>query len=174
MSDGPPRARSSDDTRSVPPGEAPLFIAVLSARGEVEDRVAGLDLGATDYMGKPFSFDELAARVRAHLRRPGRRDATQLEGAGIVLDLLTRTVTRDGTTVELSPREFGLLAYFLRHPNHVLSREQILSAVWGYDYDPGTNVVEVYVGYLRRKLSLPDRPAPIDTLRSVGYRLTDR
>jgi DNA-binding response OmpR family regulator len=95
----------------VPPGEAPLFIAVLSARGEVEDRVAGLDLGATDYMGKPFSFDELAARVRAHLRRPGRRDATQLEGAGIVLDLLTRTVTRDGTTVELSPREFGLLAY---------------------------------------------------------------
>jgi DNA-binding response OmpR family regulator len=160
--------------RRVRAAKPELPVIILSARGEVEDRVAGLDLGATDYMGKPFSFDELAARVRAHLRRPGQRDATQLQGAGIVLDLLTRTVTRDGTSVELSPREFGLLAYFLRHPNHVLSREQILSAVWGYDYDPGTNVVEVYVGYLRRKLARTGEPPPIETVRSVGYKLVDR
>jgi DNA-binding response OmpR family regulator len=90
------------------------------------------------------------------------------------MDLLSREVSRDGTPVHLSAKEFDLLAHFLRHPNQVLSREQLLSAVWGYDFDPQTNIVEVYVGYLRRKLSLPDRPAPIDTLRSVGYRLTDR
>ena len=91
-----------------------------------------------------------------------------------MLDLLTRAVTRDGTGVELSPREFDLLAYFMRHPNQVLSREQILSAVWGYDYDPGTNVVEVYVGYLRRKLARTGEPPPIETVRSVGYKLVDR
>ena len=163
-----------DVLRGIRAAKPELPVIVLSARGEVSERVAGLDLGATDYMGKPFSFDELAARVRAHLRRPAQREATQLEGAGIVLDLLTRAVTRDGAPVELSPREFDLLAYFLRHLNQVLSREQILNAVWGYDFDPGTNVVEVYVGYLRRKLARTgDRP-PLETVRSVGYKLVDR
>jgi DNA-binding response OmpR family regulator len=154
--------------RETKPG---LPVIVLSARADVEDRVAGLDLGATDYVTKPFSFDELAARVRAHLRTPQQRDATTLEAADIRLDLLSRRVERDGEPIHLSAKEFELLAYFLRHPNRALSRQQILSAVWGYDFDPGTNVVEVYVRYLRRKLALPDRPAPIDTIRSVGYRL---
>ena len=148
-----------------------LPVIVLSARAEIEDRVAGLDSGATDYVTKPFSFEELAARVRAHLRAPQQTDATVLEAAGIRLDLLSRAVEREGTQVHLSAKEFELLAYFLRHPNRALSRQQILGAVWGYDFDPGTNVVEVYVRYLRRKLALPDRPAPIDTIRSVGYRL---
>jgi DNA-binding response OmpR family regulator len=97
-----------------------------------------------------------------------------LEAAGVRVDLLSRQVRRDGASVELTAREFELLVYFMRHPNQVLSREQILNAVWGYDFDPGTNVVEVYVGYLRRKLSLPDSPAPIETVRSVGYRFADR
>ena len=151
-----------------------LPVIVLSARAEIEDRVAGLDGGATDYVTKPFSFEELAARVRAHLRAPQQTDATVLDQAGIRLDLLARTVERDGVQVHLSAKEFELLAYFLRHPNRAVSRQQILGAVWGYDFDPGTNVVEVYVRYLRRKLALPDRPAPIDTIRSVGYRLVTR
>jgi DNA-binding response OmpR family regulator len=163
-----------DVLRGIRGAKPELPVIVLSARGEVADRVAGLDLGANDYMAKPFSFDELAARVRAHLRRPSQRDATRLTGAGIELDFLARTVARDGTQVDLSPREFDLLAYFLRHPNQVLSREQILSAVWGYDFDPGTNVVEVYVGYLRRKLAGAGGPSPIETLRSVGYKFVDR
>ncbi|HET8672512.1 MAG TPA: response regulator transcription factor, partial [Thermoleophilaceae bacterium] len=119
-------------------------------------------------------FDELAARVRAHLRSPEQGRATELEVAGIRLDFLTRRVERGGMPITLSAREFELLAYFMRHPGQVLSKQQILSAVWGYDFDPGTNVVEVYVGYLRRKLAVHGGPAPIETLRSVGYRLIDR
>jgi DNA-binding response OmpR family regulator len=151
-----------------------LPVIMLTARGEVEDKVAALDGGATDYVTKPFSFDELAARVRAHLRAPEQGRPTELQAGGIKLDFLTRRVARDGAAVALSAREFDLLAYFMRHPGQVLSKQQILSAVWGYDFDPGTNVVEVYVGYLRRKLSVHGGPAPIETLRSVGYRLIDR
>jgi DNA-binding response OmpR family regulator len=146
-------------------------VIMLTARAGVEDRVEGLDAGAVDYMTKPFAFDELAARVRAHLRTPGQAGPTRLEALGIELDQLTRLVTRDGVEVFLSSKEFDLLAYFLRHPANVLSREQILSAVWGYSHDPGTNIVEVYVSYLRRKLGRPGSPAPIVTVRSVGYRL---
>jgi DNA-binding response OmpR family regulator len=102
---------------------------------------------------------------------PSQAQPTRLEALGIELDLLTRRVTRDGEEITLSSKEFDLLAYFLRHPANVLSREQILSAVWGYTHDPGTNIVEVYVSYLRRKLSRPGSPAPIVTVRSVGYRL---
>jgi DNA-binding response OmpR family regulator len=151
-----------------------LPVIVLTARDAVEDKVAGLDGGATDYVTKPFSFDELTARIRAHLREPAQSDRTQLDAAGIHIDLLTREVTLGDEAVHLSAREFDLLGYFIRHCNEVLSREQILSAVWGYDFDPGTNVVEVYVGYLRRKLAANGGPARIETLRSVGYRLTDR
>jgi two-component system, OmpR family, response regulator len=148
-----------------------LRVIMLTARTGIDDRVEGLDAGAVDYMTKPFAFDELAARVRAHLRAPAQQQSTRLEALGIELDLLTRRVTRDGGEIALSTKEFDLLAYFLRHPAHVLSREQILSAVWGYSHDPGTNIVEVYVSYLRRKLSRPGFPAPIVTVRSVGYRL---
>jgi DNA-binding response OmpR family regulator len=146
-------------------------VIMLTARAGIDDRVAGLDAGAVDYMTKPFAFDELAARVRAHLRSPAQTQSTRLDALGIELDLLTRRVTRDGIEIVLSTKEFDLLAYFLRHPANVLSREQILSAVWGYSHDPGTNIVEVYVSYLRRKLSRPGSPAPIVTVRSVGYRL---
>jgi DNA-binding response OmpR family regulator len=151
-----------------------LPVIVLTARDAVEDKVAGLDGGATDYMTKPFSFDELTARIRAHLRDPAQREPTVIDAAGIHVDLLSREVALGGEAVHLSAREFDLLVYFMRHVGEVLSREQILSSVWGYDFDPGTNVVEVYVGYLRRKLAASGGPARIETLRSVGYRLTDR
>lgn len=151
-----------------------LPVVLLTARDQVQDKIEGLDKGATDYVTKPFSFDELVARIRAHLRVPSQAETTMLEAHDITVSLLERRVTRAGEEVRLSTREFDLLAYFMRHKNHVLSREQILNAVWGYDFDPGTNVVEVYVGYLRRKLARDGSPAPIDTLRSVGYRFTDR
>lgn len=125
-------------------------------------------------MTKPFSFDELVARIRAHLRLPDQTETTVLEGGDIRAYLLERRVTHGGGEASLTAREFDLLAYFLRHKNQVLSREQILRAVWGYDFDPGTNIVEVYVGYLRRKLARDGIPAPIETVRSVGYRFADR
>jgi DNA-binding response OmpR family regulator len=151
-----------------------LPVILLTARTEVADRVQGLDAGATDYLTKPFSVDELLARVRAHLRTPAQPSTTRLSAAGIELDLLARTVGREGAEVHLSAKEFDLLAFFLRHPNQVLSREQLLEGVWGYNFVPQTNVVEVYVGYLRKKLAVSGSPPPIDTVRSVGYRLTAR
>src|SRR3954469_1698036 len=158
---------------SIRESKPTLPVIVLTARDTVEDKVQGLDGGATDYVTKPFSFDELTARIRAHLRDPGGQ-GTQLEAAGIHVDLLSREVTLGDEAVHLSAREFDLLVYFMRHVGEVLSREQILSSVWGYDFAPGTTVVEVYVGYLRRKLAASGGPARIETLRSVGYRLTDR
>lgn len=147
-----------------------LPVIILSARAEVPDRVAGLDAGATDYLVKPFSFDELVARVRAHLRRADPVEAANVEAAGIRADLLTRRVTCDGRALALSPREFELLVYFLRHAGRVLSRPQILAAVWRYQFDPGTNVVDVYVRHLRRKLAGCGRSDCIETVRLVGYR----
>jgi DNA-binding response OmpR family regulator len=148
-----------------------LPVVVLTARGEIEDRVAGLDAGAVDYLVKPFSMPELIARIRAHLRLMAEASATTLGGSGIEVDLLTREVRFEGRPVALSRTEFELLAFMLRHHGQVLTREQILSAVWGYAHDPDTNVVDVYVGYLRRKLARGDGSAPIFTVRSVGYRL---
>jgi DNA-binding response OmpR family regulator len=148
-----------------------LPVIVLTARGEIEDRVAGLDAGAVDYLVKPFSLAELLARVRAQLRVAAQTSTTTLESAGIEVNLLTRKVRRGDMTVLLSTTEFELLVYLMRHSGQVLSREQILSAVWGYQHDPATNVVDVYVGYLRRKLGRSDDPAPISTVRRVGYRL---
>jgi DNA-binding response OmpR family regulator len=145
-------------------------VIVLTALGEVEHRVAGLDAGATDYLVKPFSLSELAARVRAQLRMAAQVPQTTLTGSGIEVNLLSREVHRNGKLVRLSTTEFELLVYLMRNSGHVLTREQILRAVWGYDYDPGTNVVDVYVGYLRRKLRDGDTTAPITTIRSVGYR----
>jgi DNA-binding response OmpR family regulator len=147
-------------------------VLVLTARGEVEDRVAGLEAGAVDYLVKPFSMAELIARVRAQLRVAERTSTTTLRREDIEVDLLTRRVRRDGEAIPpLSTTEFELLVYLMRHDGQVLSREQILGAVWGYEHDPTTNVVDVYIGYLRRKLRRPDSPAPIFTVRSVGYRL---
>jgi DNA-binding response OmpR family regulator len=151
-----------------------LPVIMLTARDAVGDRVAGLDRGATDYVTKPFSFEELAARVRAHLRQPAGEVATELEAGGIRLNLLTREAERDGRLVRLSEREAALLAHLMRHAGQVCGHREILARVWGYEHDPGTNVVQVYIGYLRRRLALPDSPAPIETVRSVGYRLAER
>jgi two-component system, OmpR family, response regulator len=146
-----------------------LPVIVVTARTAVEQRVEGLDRGANDYVTKPFSLEELLARVRAQLRSPGQTEASVLETANIRMDLRTRRVHRNGHEVELTAREFELLAFLMRHPDQVLSREQILNAVWGFDFDPGTKVLEVYVGYLRRKLG--NGTDPIETVRRVGYRL---
>lgn len=144
-------------------------VIMLTARDETADKIAGLESGADDYMTKPFAFDELLARVRVRLRAEGTRESTALEAAGIRLDLRARRAAVDGHTVELSAREFTMLETFLRHPGQVLSREQLLSHVWGYDFDPGSNVVDVYVGYLRRKLG----KARVVTVRGMGYMLTE-
>ena len=151
-----------------------LPVIVLTARAAVEQKVEGLDRGANDYVTKPFSFEELLARVRAQLRAPGQREASVLEAADIRMDLRTRRVERAGREVQLTAREFDLLAYLMRHPDQVLSREQMLNAVWGFDFDPGTKVLEVYIGYLRRKLGDAESTDPIETVRGVGYRLRVR
>jgi len=156
---------------SVRRAKPTLPVIVLTARGDIEDRVAGLDAGAVDYLVKPFSLAELLARVRAQLRVVADASASTLRAADIEVNLLTRKVSRDGATVALSTTEFELLVYLMRHCGQVLTREQILSSVWGYEHDPATNVVDVYIGYLRRKLGRPEGPAPIFTVRSVGYRL---
>lgn len=149
-----------------------LPVIMLTAKGEVADRVEGLDRGATDYVTKPFAFEELLARIRARLRTGA--SETTLAAAGIRLDLIARTAERDGVATGLPRREADLLAYLMRHAGRVCTREELLSAVWGYDHDPGTNIVQVYIGYLRRRLARPESPAPIETLRGVGYRLRER
>jgi DNA-binding response OmpR family regulator len=148
-----------------------LPVIVLTAKTEIEDRVEGLDRGATDYLTKPFAFEELAARVRARLREPGPGPSPTLEAGGIRLDLVTRRAERGPISTRLPDREAELLAYLMRRPGQVCTQREILTAVWGYDHDPGTNVVPVYIGYLRRKLDLPGSPAPIETVRAAGYRL---
>ncbi|HVL84399.1 MAG TPA: response regulator transcription factor [Pseudonocardia sp.] len=148
---------------------ATIPVIVLTARDSVQDTVAGLEGGADDYMPKPFRFEELLARVRLRLATDRSQELTVLSYGGLQLDLRTRRAQVDGRTVDLSAREFALAETFLRHPGQVLSREQLLSHVWGYDFDPGSNVVDVYVRYLRRKLG----PERIMTVRGMGYRLDD-
>jgi two-component system, OmpR family, copper resistance phosphate regulon response regulator CusR len=146
-----------------------LPVVILTARDEVSDKVDGFDLGADDYVTKPFRFEELLARVRARLRQGGTPEITVLSAAGIELDLRTRHARANGGTIELTAREFALLETLMRHSGQVLTREQLLSHVWGYDYDPGSNVVDVYVGYLRRKLG----EGAVETVRGMGYRLKE-
>jgi DNA-binding response OmpR family regulator len=149
-----------------------LPVIVLTARGEVEDRVAGLDGGAVDYLVKPFSLAELLARMRAQLRVAAQASTstpTTLRCGDIEVSLLTRRVRRAGAPVPLSTTEFELLVHLMCHRGHVVSREQILSAVWGYEHDPATNVVDVYIGYLRRKLENPFGRPLIQTVRGAGY-----
>jgi DNA-binding response OmpR family regulator len=143
-------------------------VIILTARDSVSDTVAGLEGGADDYMPKPFKFDELLARIRLRLRTDrSAPEATVLHHGGLALDLRTRRAQVDGRVIDLSAREFALTEMFLRNPNQVLSREQLLSHVWGYDFDPGSNVVDVYVRYLRKKLGTKR----FQTVRGMGYRL---
>ncbi len=144
-----------------------LPVIVLTARNTPDDLVASLDGGADDYLSKPFRLPELLARVRARLRPDHARQDFRLRNGDLSLDLRTRQAEVDGKVVDLSAREFALAEVFLRHPGQVLSREQLLSHVWGYDYDPSSNVVEVYVRYLRNKIG----PSRIATIRGAGYRL---
>ncbi len=145
-----------------------LAIIILTARDSGADTVRGLEGGANDYMSKPFRFDELLARVRLRLKDVRAATADSLTASGLELDLRTRRILVDGVPVDLSAREFALAEEFLRHPDQVLSREQLLSRVWGLDFDPGSNVVEVYVRYLRAKIGAHR----IETVRGMGYRLT--
>jgi DNA-binding response OmpR family regulator len=147
-----------------------LPVIILTARTGLLDTVAGLEGGADDYVTKPFAFEELLARVKARLRDPGSPDLAELSAGEVTLDLRTRRARVGTRVVELSAREFILAETLMRHPGQVLSRQQLLSSVWGYDFDPGSNVVDVYVGYLRRKLGKD----LIETVRGMGYRLVDR
>jgi DNA-binding response OmpR family regulator len=146
---------------------APLPVVILTARSSVKEVVTGFEGGADDYITKPFSFEELLVRVRARLRFERRPETTVLRAGDAELDLRTRRASIDGENVELSAREFALAEAFFSHPGQVLSREQLLSSVWGYDFDPGSNVVDVYVGYLRKKLG----KERIVNVRGMGYRL---
>ena len=148
-------------------------VLILSARRSVDDRVKGLQAGGDDYLTKPFAFAELLARVQALVRRAGGvTEPTRLVAADITLDLLTRRVERTGRSLDLRPREFALLEYLMRHPGRVLSKTMILSHVWGYSFDPGTNVVDVLVSRLREKVDREFDTKRIQTIRGAGYVLT--
>jgi DNA-binding response OmpR family regulator len=144
-------------------------VLLLTVRATIEDKVLGLDAGADDYLTKPFAFQELVARVRALLRRRTATDPAVLQVADLRLDPARRTVSRRGQTLELTPREFALLDYFMRHPGRVLSRTMIAEHVWDYDFDTSTNVIDVYVNYLRRKIDAEREPKLLHTVRGVGY-----
>ena len=148
-------------------------VLLLTAKDTVEDRVRGLDVGADDYLVKPFAFPELVARLRALLRRPPLQMDPILRFGDLEMDTARREVRRGGRLIELSPREFTLLEYLMRHPRHVLTRTQIAEHVWNFDFFNDSNVVDVYIGYLRRKIDRGfDRPL-LHTVRGVGYRFSD-
>lgn len=156
--------------RRIRDDQNPVPVVVLTARTSVSDTVAGLEHGADDYVPKPFRFEELLARVRLRLRAQGSTgEVAVLTHGPLQLDLHARRMRVRDREVDLSAREFALAETFLRHPGHVLTREQLLSLVWGYDFDPGSNVVDVYVRYLRRKLGAEH----FETVRGLGYRLVD-
>ena len=148
-------------------------IILLTAKDEVRDRVVGLDAGADDYMVKPFSIEELLARVRAHLRRTQEVDANVLQFEDLYLNRSTREVRRGNRPIELTAKEFDLLEYLLAHPRQVLTRDRILEQVWGYDFMGDSNIIEVYIRYLRLKLEANDEKRLLHTVRSVGYVLRD-
>ncbi|HEY5275450.1 MAG TPA: response regulator transcription factor [Coriobacteriia bacterium] len=150
--------------------DAEVPVVVLSALGEVDDKVSLLDRGADDYLTKPFSMRELSARVRAHARH-GQVVSHSLTVGDLELDTRTRVAKRGAASADLPSREYSLLEYLMRHPGQVLTRQQLLDAVWGFDFDTGSNVVDVYVGYLRRKLDTPGEPSVIETVRGAGYRV---
>ena len=166
---GLPRQDGLDVLHALRDEGMPIPVVILTARSSVQELVTGFEGGADDYITKPFSFEELLVRVRARLRGERRAEPTVLRAGDAELDLRTRRAAINGDTIELSAREFALAEMFFQHPGQVLSREQLLSRVWGYDFDPGSNVVDVYVGYLRKKLG-KDR---IVSVRGMGFRLEE-
>jgi two-component system, OmpR family, response regulator len=147
-----------------------LPILMLTARDDLQNKVNALDAGADDYLTKPFDLEELLARIRALTRRADQPRASRIEAGDLKVDLRSRRVWRGDRIVDLSSREFALLEYFMSHPGQVLSRQQILSAIWDFAFDPGSNVVDVYVSYLRNKIDRPGEPSLIQTVRGAGYR----
>jgi DNA-binding response OmpR family regulator len=147
-----------------------LPILMLTAGDDMQNKVSALEAGADDYLTKPFALEELIARIRAMTRRSDRVRSSALEAGDIKLDLISRRCWRDTTSIDLSSREFALLEYFMRNPGRLLTRQHILSAIWEYDFDPESNIVDVYVRYLRRKIDDKGEPSWITTLRGMGYR----
>ena len=148
-------------------------VIIITARGETEDRIEGLDLGADDYLPKPFFVEELIARLRAIWRRSSETGMSVLSVGTLSANLMKREVVRSGVQIEMTPKEFSLLAFLMRAPGRVLTRTQILEQVWGYHFDPGTNLVDVYIRRLRSKIDIEGELPLIETLRGVGYRMQD-
>ncbi|MHB1342300.1 MAG: response regulator transcription factor [Coriobacteriia bacterium] len=165
-----PDGSGRDVLRAIRIHDSETPVIVISALSEVDDKVDMLDLGADDYLVKPFAFAELAARVRAAARH-GQQSAHILEVGDLTLDTHTRIATRGDTRVDLPSREFALLSYLMLHADQVLTRQQILDAVWGFNFAGASNVVDVYIGYLRRKLDKPGMPSRLETVRGAGYRV---
>jgi len=168
---GLPGTSGDEVLRVLRQRDASLPVIVLTSRTEIADKVRSLELGANDYVTKPFSFAELLARIRAALRSPSQAATTELVVGDLRLDLLTKIAWRAGRRIDLAPREWALLELFMRHPTHLLSRARILNEVWEYGFDPGNNVVDVYVSYLRKKLNIAGLDPLIQTVRGAGYRL---
>ena len=168
---GLPTGDGEDVLRRLRRRGSALPVIVLTARAEVADRVRGLDAGANDYVTKPFAFEELLARIRAVRRAVESPASTELIVGDLRLDTVSKVAWRAGRRIDLAPREWALLELFMHQPTRVLSRAHILSRVWQYDLDPGTNVVDVYVGYLRRKINRDGLEPLIQTVRGAGYRL---
>jgi DNA-binding response OmpR family regulator len=147
-----------------------LPVLMLTARDDLKNKINALHAGADDYLTKPFAFEELMARIQAITRRFDQPESSQIQAGSLRLDLLAQRAWRGETLIELSRREFALLEYLMRHPRQVLSRQQILFAVWDYDFDPESNIVDVYIRYLRSKIDEPDKPSLITTVRGAGYR----
>ncbi|MDP6859663.1 MAG: response regulator transcription factor [Verrucomicrobiales bacterium] len=148
-------------------------VIIITARGETEDRIEGLDLGADDYLPKPFFVEELIARLRAIWRRSSETGMSVLSVGTLSANLMKREVVRSSVQIEMTPKEFSLLAFLMRAPGRVLTRTQILEKVWGYHFDPGTNLVDVYIRRLRSKIDIEGEIPLIETLRGVGYRMQD-
>lgn len=169
-----PEIHGLDVLKRIRSAGSEIPVILLTAKDDVKDKVAGLDLGANDYVTKPFEIEELLARIRACLRLSTGKKNTDLHVFhDLELNTATREVTRNARTIELTPREFDLLLYLMQNPQQVLSREQVLNAVWGYDYFGDTNVIDVYIRYLRKKIDAGEETTYIQTVRGVGYVLKE-
>ena len=169
-----------DVLRRIRTTESETPVILLTAKSNLEDKVIGLDLGANDYVTKPFEIEELLARVRSSIRFNKSSQSVPIKKENVhvfhtlMLNEQTRDITNDGVSINLTPREYDLLLYLMRHPNQVLTREQLLDAVWGFDYHGDTNVVDVYIRYVRKKLEENEKPSHIQTVRGVGYVLKEQ